>query len=233
MRPILFLSFLIILFGQHFAQKKQDFKLLFNAKFGTSDLKLNETYYKINKTDSIQIDVLKFYISGIEFLNNDKVVWKEKNSFHLVDFETITPQTILLNIPADLHVTNINFNLGIDSVTSTSGALAEDLDPTKGMYWAWQSGYINFKMEGTSPSCNTRKHQFQFHFGGYKKPYYAMQTITLPVTNFNKNTLTINFNVVPFFETINLSQTNSIMIPGKEAMELSKLIASLFYSNEN
>jgi hypothetical protein len=232
MRTVLFLSFLIILFGQNYAQKKQDFKLLFNAKSGNSDLILNETYYKLNKTDSIQIDVLKFYISGIEFFNNDKVVWKEKNSFHLVDFETITSQSILLNIPADLHVTKINFNLGIDSVTSTSGALAGDLDPTKGMYWAWQSGYINFKMEGTSPSCNTRKHQFQFHFGGYKQPYYNIRTITLPINNLTDNTLKINFNVAPFFENIVLSQTNSIMIPGKEAMHLSQIIAQLFYINE-
>ena len=212
MRTILFLSFLIILFGQNYAQKKQDFKLLFNAKFGTSDLKLNETYYKLNKTDSIQIDVLKFYISGIEFLNNDKVVWKEKNSFHLVDFETITSQTILFNIPADLIVTKISFNLGIDSVTSTSGALAGDLDPTTGMYWAWQSGYINFKMEGTSPSCNTRKHQFKFHFGGYKQPYYNIQTITLPINNLTDNTLKINFNVATFFKNISLTEINSIMI---------------------
>ena len=232
MRPILFLSFLIILFGQNFAQKKQDFKLLFNAKFGTSDLKLNETYYKLNKTDSIQIDVLKFYISGIEFLNNDKVVWKEKNSFHLVDFENQLTQNVLFNIPADINFTKIKFNLGVDSITSTSGALAGDLDPTKGMYWAWQSGYINFKMEGNSPICNTRKHKFQFHFGGYKQPYYNIQTITLPINNLTNNTFKINLNLALFFENISLTETNSIMIPCAEAMKLSKIVAELFYINE-
>jgi len=232
MKHALFISFLTIVFGQNYAQIKQDFKLIFNAKFGNSDLKLNETYYKLNKNDSIQIEVLKFYATGIEFMNNDKVVWKEKNSFHLVDFENQSTQTIFFNIPAALYITNINFKLGIDSVTSTSGALAGDLDPTKGMYWAWQSGFINFKMEGNSPSCNTRKNKFQFHFGGYKQPYYNIQTITLPINNLTDNSLKINFNVAPFFKNISLTATNSIMIPGKEAMYLSKLIASLFYINE-
>ena len=101
------------------------------------------------------------------------------------------------------------------------------------MYWAWQSGYINFKIEGNSPSCNTRKHQFQFHFGGYKQPYYAMQTIYLPVSNLKNNSLTIDFNLANFFENISLNQTNSIMIPSKEAVELSKKIATIFYINEN
>ena len=83
MKNALFLSFLTILFGQNYAQNKQDFKIIFNAKFENSDLLLTETYYKLNKNDSIQIEVLKFYVSGIEFMNNNKIVWKEKNSFHL------------------------------------------------------------------------------------------------------------------------------------------------------
>jgi hypothetical protein len=232
MKNVLFLSFLIILFGQNYAQNKQDFKIIFNAKFGNSDLILNETYYKLNKNDSIQIEVLKFFVSGIEFMNNDKLVWKEKNSFYLVDFENQLTQTVLFNVPTDINFTKIKFNLGVDSITSTSGALAGDLDPTKGMYWAWQSGYINFKMEGNSPSCNTRKHKFQFHFGGYKQPYYNIQTITLPINNLTNNTFKINLNLALFFENISLTETNSIMIPCAEAMKLSKIVAELFYINE-
>jgi hypothetical protein len=232
MKNALILSFLTILFGQNYAQVKQDFKLLFNAKFGNSDLILTETYYKLNKNDSIQIEVLKFYVSGIEFMNNEKLVWKEKNSFHLVDFENQLTQTVLFNVPTDINFTKIKFNLGVDSITSTSGALAGDLDPTKGMYWAWQSGYINFKMEGNSPICNTRKHKFQFHFGGYKQPYYNIQTITLPINNLTNNALKINFNVATFFKNISLTEINSIMIPCAEAMKLSKVVAELFYINE-
>ena len=57
-----------------------------------------------------------------------------------------------------------------------------DLDPTKGMYWAWQSGYINFKMEGSCSQCLATKNNFEFHLGGYQQPFYAMQTIELNTT---------------------------------------------------
>ena len=77
----------------------------------------------------------------------------------------------------------IKFNLGIDSLTNVSGVMGGDLDPTKGMYWTWQSGYINFKMEGSSAVCPTRNHEFQFHIGGYQDPFYAMQTLELEVKN--------------------------------------------------
>ena len=49
-----------------------------------------------------------------------------------------------------------------------------------GMYWGWNSGYIFFKMEGTSPVISddqqgdpTGKKQFKYHiggFGGYSAP---------------------------------------------------------------
>ena len=111
---------------------------------------------------------------------------------------------------------------------SVSGALAGDLDPTNGMYWAWQSGYINFKIEGNSSSCKTRKNQFFFHVGGYKKPNYSLKMITLDVL-IPKSTIDITINLKDFFSKINLGKTNSIMIPGKSAMELADYYSKLFF----
>ena len=106
-------------------------------------------------------------------------------------------------------------------------ALSGDLDPAKGMYWAWQSGYINMKMEGKSSSCKTRKNQFQFHIGGYLKPNNALRIVTL---NLSKNTdkIDVNINAATFFSEISLSQTNSIMIPGKRAMQLADCSVKMF-----
>jgi hypothetical protein len=70
--------------------------------------------------------------------------------------------------------------------------MAGDLDPIKGMYWAWQSGYINMKIEGKSSSCRTRKNEFQFHIGGYLSPYYAMRKVAL---TYDKKATEINIGI--------------------------------------
>ncbi|MDN3675869.1 hypothetical protein QWY90_00740 [Flavobacterium paronense] len=79
-----------------------------------------------------------------------------------------------------------------------------DLDPTKGMYWAWQSGYINIKIEGKSTSCKTRNNEFQFHIGGYREPNYMMRKVEF---NCNSNdNITIAIDLKDFFSNINLAQ---------------------------
>lgn len=115
------------------------------------------------------------------------------------------------------------FHIGIDSATNVSGAMGGDLDPTKGMYWAWQSGYINVKIEGTSSVCNTRNHEFQFHLGGYLPPHYALQTLHFPVKN--PQQIQIDIDIQKFLKNIDLARQNHIMSPSKEAVVLSKIFA--------
>lgn len=222
------LLLLLLVFKCAHTQSSKNMKLIIQPYFGDLKFKLNENYYQTAKNDSIQIETLKFYISGIEVLSSNKLGWKEKNSYHLIDFENESSQTISLNVPENSLVTQLKFNIGIDSITNNGGALGGDLDPVNGMYWAWQSGYINFKMEGTSPVCETRKHQFQFHLGGFKQPFYCMQPITIPISDLVSDTIQINFNIAPIFKNISLKETHSIMIPCKEAMNLSKVVAQLF-----
>ena len=148
--------------------------LKFNPCFGLSKLS-NDSTYKLSANDSIQITAFKFYISNVELLNNNKSVWKDAVQFHLMD--AFIEKSLVVIIPTDILYTKLKFNLGIDSTTNVSGAMGGDLDPTKGMYWTWQSGYINFKLEGTSNICKTRHNEFQFHLGGYQYPYTNLQTV--------------------------------------------------------
>ena len=141
------LLLLFIVFKCAYSQQNEAINLTFKSYFGDEEFKLNRNYPQSTLNDSIQIETLKFYISGIELLDSNNRIWKEKNSYHLIDFENKNSQCIQLYIPKKSHISKLKFNIGIDSITSNSGALDGDLDPTKGMYWAWQSGYINFKME--------------------------------------------------------------------------------------
>ena len=198
----------------------------FTPLFGKLSLVLNEDYYFLNNGDSIQFNSLKFYISGIELLNGDLPVWKEDNSFHLIDASDEKSFSVLLKRPLNITFNKIKFNLGIDSITNSSGAMGGDLDPTKGMYWTWQNGYINFKLEGKSNQCKTRKNEFEFHLGGYQYPNNTLQTILL-VIPFNEKTK-IYLNIETLISKIDLNNVNHIMSPGKEAVLISKNVADIF-----
>jgi hypothetical protein len=140
-----------------------------------------DTWFNTKKGESIQFDNIRFYLSNIEFVREDKSVIKDTATAHLIDvFEPNTLKIDLQKIDFS-QVKTMRFNIGIDSSTNVSGALGGDLDPQKGMYWAWQSGYINMKIEGRSPQCKSRKNVFQYHIGGYLQPNYSIRSVELPV----------------------------------------------------
>jgi hypothetical protein len=180
------------------------------------------------RSDSIQFDNIRFYLSNIEFEREDNSIIKDTAIAHLID--VFEPHTLKIDLQKiDFRqVKAMRFNIGIDSFTNVSGALGGDLDPQKGMYWAWQSGYINMKIEGRSPQCKNRKNVFQYHIGGYLQPFYSMRSIELPVYAQNTEGVILRIDFSKFFEQINIAQQNSIMIPCAEAVQLADLSIKMF-----
>jgi hypothetical protein len=200
--------------------------ICFNPMFGGSKLELNKQYFIPNSTDSIQIETLKFYISNMEFFNNDQLVYKEKNSFHLIDAADNITFNLMINLEPNINFNQIKFNVGIDSTTNYGGALGGDLDPTKGMYWTWQNGYINLKIEGKSNLSIAKNKDFVFHLGGYQNALSTLQTIQLPVQN--SQVITINMAIDKWIYEIDLNKQNHIMSPSKEAVILANKLSTIF-----
>lgn len=218
------ISFLFIAIAS--AQFEKDSLVMqLNLRFKNQPFELNKSY--ISPKDTLQISVLKFYLSGIEFHYFDGTILKEKNSFHLIDAADLESLKLKFPQSKEKNISKIRFNIGIDSTQSTTGALSGDLDPTKGMYWAWQSGYINMKIEGKSNRCTTRKNQFHFHLGGYLQPFYALRTVEIPIKN-EDNTLQLVMDLALFFEMLDLKEVNTIMSPSKTAMDLADKTTLLF-----
>lgn len=184
-----------------------------------------ESWFKMPGGDSVSVESLRFYISGICFYKNGQLVYDTKGGYYLVDAAEEKSMALTVNIPGHISYDAIAFNLGIDSLTNVSGVQGGALDPANGMYWAWQSGYINFKLEGKSNLCATRKNMFQFHLGGYMLQDYAMQHILL---NTNAGEVHIGIAVDKFLSSLDLRKQNSIMIPCPEAVMLSKQVAGCF-----
>ena len=120
----------------------------------------------------------KFYVHAIEMINIDsnKVYRVPVDQYWLVDFsDSLTTE---IKIPVLSYSYNrIAFTIGVDSALNVSGAQTGALDPAKGMFWTWQTGYIMAKLEGTSPSAAGGK--FEFHIGGFSGPDSVQKKVTL------------------------------------------------------
>ena len=225
-----FLLLFIAVYGGAFSQTNS-VQFSVSTTFGATPLDLVDSAFTTNDSKHLKITEVKFYLSKIQLLRNGKIVLEEKNGFHLVDAGQTNPFIIVVNNTQNISFDQVQFNLGIDSTTNVSGAMGGDLDPTKGMYWTWQSGYINFKLEGTSPLCTTRNNEFQFHLGGYQKPNYCLQPLSFPIKNSSK--IDLNLDVQKILEQVDLSKTNHIMSPSAEAVLISKVVANAFTISKN
>ena len=218
---------LIILFAavNCFAQN-HEVEIQFVPTYGSKEINFENAWYRLPTGDSIIFDVFKCYISDLAFYSKDKKLLSEPESFHLLNSETNL--SFRVSLPSAIAYDAIHFHLGIDSATSNSGALGGDLDPAKGMFWTWQSGYINSKIEGRSNLCPTRHHEFAFHLGGYANPDNALQYVSLSVKP--AKAIRVEIPLDKFVTGINLKKQHSIMSPGPEAVALSKKLAGSLQS---
>jgi hypothetical protein len=213
-----------------FAQENH-LKIKFNPVFNKKVLEKNSWYVSSNN-DSIQFLKITFYLTEFKILTKEGKTKSIPNSNFLVDVLNDENKNILLENVSYKKGDQLLFNIGVEEKMNTSGALSGALDPANGMYWSWQSGYINFKIEGKSPSCNTRKNKFQFHIGGYQLPFASTRSVTLNFSTTKNNVLKIDLNLGKLFNVISLDTLNQVMIPGKEAIQIADILPSLFLLNE-
>lgn len=195
----------------------------FSPVWGSEKLEIEKKYAL--KDDVVSISKLKFYVSDVCLKKSGKIVYKTPEKSYLIDFEN------RLNIGFDKNITEdfdeIQFSIGIDSLTNVSGAMGGNLDPVNGMYWSWQSGYINFKVEGNSEKSSSVHKDFQFHVGGYSKPFETLQTVILHLKG-RQNIIFID--ILQFLSQIDLNKIHSVMSPGEKAAALAVQFQKIFYT---
>ncbi len=207
--------------------ERKDIQFSIEPSFDKEALVLNTTKYITTKNDTLSITTLKFYISNVVLYYDDGTEYKELKSVHLITLDEINTLQFQIKNAPDLKIKKIRFQIGIDSLTNVSGDLTGDLDPSLGMYWAWNSGYINMKLEGKSSSCKTIKKDFQFHIGGYLPQQSALQEVSLMVHD-KPTTLHLKMDLSKWLNEVSLHKTTSIMIPGAKAIAMSELYKNMF-----
>lgn len=162
--------------------------------------------------DTATFTAFKYYVSNIKLLKDDGTEYALPNSYYLVNHDSAISKAIKLsNVPAGSYK-GVTFSIGVDSLKNVSPLDQRTgvLDPAgagKGMYWAWNSGYIFVKLEGISPSAPldtpTQKRRFWYHIGGFggysSKTINNLKTVTLKSTT---TSATVNGSTNPTFHLI-------------------------------
>ena len=185
-------------------------------------LELEHVYLNQNN-DSISFSTLKIYFSDFRF--KDKISGRITSIDTLIFYDLADSSTH--SFFNDLNLSNyecVAFTLGLDSSKNVSGELENAYDPLLGMYWAWNTGYINLKIMGESSAVPTNSHEFEFHLGGYRSPFATAQTIQIDL-----NDQYIYFDLEKLFsESINLTKNHHIMMPCKDAFLISQGLSACF-----
>ncbi len=203
--------------------------------------------YKIALQDSVYINPFgekytitkfRYYVSGVSLSNGDKI-FREKNSYHLIDESDIKSQSFSFAVPEG-NYTSFKFLLGVDSLHNVSGAQTGALDPAKDMFWTWNTGYVMAKLEGNSASSTLVNNKYEFHIGGFSGKYNVLKNIEL---NFpenksihfaaNKTTqIIINADVNAWWQNANdikIAEHANISAPGKLALMISDNYVKMFH----
>ena len=150
----------------------------------------------------------------------------------LIDGFLINKIKLNFKVPKNTKGLLLACDLGVDKKHNTSGANSGDLDPVNGMFWSWQSGYINFKIEGVSPSCDTRKNKFQFHIGGYQTPHQTKRQLSFKLENWEIGNLVISIELSEFFDDLELGTENQLTTVGARASQMANQFQKIFSSHE-
>ena len=191
--------------------------------------------------ESLQINKFLFYTSGWKAIINHQNKKGQTDTVILSDAHYLInlsdPNSLKLPFTIPDNAAQLIFTLGVDSIKNSTGIQTGVLDPARGMFWTWRTGYIMARMQGTSPAANTAGKRFSYDVGGFESPYNAVRPITLKLAenagsdNHAKNPLYIQTDLSRWFKgkhIISIAQTPNCHNAGKLAMQLADNYQQLF-----
>jgi hypothetical protein len=193
--------------------------IFFDHYVGEQELKLDSATYTNTLGQSYTISKLKYYISNIAMITKSGKTIHFPGSYLVNEEEPLSRQIVLNGVKSEEYA-SLTFLIGVDSLHNCSGAQSGDLDPAKGMFWTWNTGYVFFKLEGHSPVSNSPGHILEYHVGGYKKPTNCIRSITIDLSDSRdladplmSNIIRLNVDVAQLLKdpvTIDFSKLSSV-----------------------
>ncbi len=196
---------------------------------------LRDSLYVNAFGEQYSISKLKYYISNVLIPGSGQL--PENDSYHLLNAAEAS-NNFELSLKEGAY-NAIQFLLGVDSLRNCTGAQTGGLDPTNDMFWTWNSGYVMFKLEGTSSSSAADLQRIEHHIGGYKGDNNVATLIHLnfPATQLlqikegGTTQLTIELNLDNYWKNaveIKISETPLCMSTGILAKKMASNFPGLF-----
>lgn len=140
-------------------------------RFGTQPLQLHDRDYTTANGDVLRVDKLRYYLSNVR-LHEVGGQWftapgdaRSSRGYYLVD--AADPDSLhfrIEGVPAGEY-DGIELLLGLDAARNHAGAQSGTLDPARGLFWTWKSGYIFFQLEGRSAQSSAAAQALIYHLG--------------------------------------------------------------------
>lgn len=152
---------------------------------GAAPLQLEAaTPHRTAAGEDFTVRKLRYYLSNVR-LRRDDGQWfaapgkpESSEGYHLIDAAVPASQQFdIAQVPPGRY-TGIEFLLGIDAARNHAGAQTGTLDPARGLFWSWKTGYIFFAFEGHSPQSRDGARALTYHVGGEAS---AARTVFLPL----------------------------------------------------
>jgi len=138
---------------------------------GQAPLRLGQTYQS-GSGEAWSAERLRYYLSNFRLRREDGGWFVNPQSPHdsrgyfLVDEADPSSRHFSIGPVPAAGYSGLEFLLGVDAARNGGGAQSGTLDPARGMFWTWNTGYIFFLFEGRSPQSTDSEHALVWHVGG-------------------------------------------------------------------
>jgi hypothetical protein len=211
----------------------------FTPVVGAVKLSFDSTYTNF-WNEPYSVSAFKFYVCKFDLMNTESgaVYHINPDKYFLINAaDSATWSVKLSSIP--FRYNRISFLIGVDSIRNVSGAQTGELDPAKGMFWTWNSGYIMAKLEGNSALSSLTNKKFEYHIGGFKGTESVLRkpALLLPSGQFSevvtnkKSTIFINANINAWFynpHELRIKNNPACTTPGLMAKHISENYSRMF-----
>ncbi len=208
-------------------------------------------WQKMDSNVSVRIDKLRWYVSlpptkGGE--NPGKSVGKTRRSSTRSDGDDLGTKVWLLDLADSSSLNQIyvcpkqaiarNFAIsllfGVDSAIQVGGVGKGALDPQRGMYWTWQTGYVQWKMEGVirvdeeshrSDGSAVAEYPMELHLGGFDAATKAQAMLSDCLVHPTTNSVIAQWELSPFIARVLDQKKFGVMSPSPIARDYCRIIA--------
>ncbi len=207
-----------------------------NLKAGTVPFKLQQPYTN-NWEEPFTVSVFKFYTGLYELRDNNGNAHITKGEAYFLADAAVASSLEINTTVTPGHYTQLKFILGVDSARNVSGIQSGALDPIHGMFWTWNSGYIYAKMEGNSTVSTAINKMIEYHIGGFRWPYSAINEIVLDlgesvmVEKDQHLNIELDADIQQWFQgeyPLQISETPVCTTPGERAHKISRNYKNMF-----